>query len=51
MTQASRIIWFDDNLISFRDDTRGKEFKSGDSVTGDSNDSTTFYKITLKDSS
>lgn len=51
MTQASRIIWFDDNLISFRDDTHGKEIKSGDSVTGDSNNSSTFYKITLKDSS
>lgn len=51
MTQASRIIWFNDNLISFIDDTHGKELKSGDSVTGDSNDSTTFYKITLKDSS
>lgn len=51
MTQASRIIWFNDNLISFRDDTHGKEIKSGDSVTGDSNDSSTFYKITLKDSS
>ena len=51
MTQASRIIWFNDTLISFRDDTHGKEIKSGDSVTGDSNDSSTFYKITLKDSS
>lgn len=51
MTQASRIIWFDDNLISFRDDTHGTEIKSGDSVTGDSNDSTTFFKITLKDTS
>lgn len=51
MTQTSRIIWFNDNLISFRDDTHGTEIKSGDSVTCDSNDSSTFYKITLKDSS
>ncbi len=51
MTQASRVIWFNDNVISFRDDTHGKEFKSGDSVTANSTDSTTFFKITLKDSS
>lgn len=51
MTQASRVIWFNDSLISFRDDTRGKEIASGDSVTADSNDSSTFYKITLKDNS
>lgn len=51
MTQASRIIWFDDDLISLRDDTHGTEIKSGDSITGDSNDSSTFYKITLKNNS
>ena len=51
MTQARRIIWFNDSLISFRDDTHGKEIASGDSVTADSSDSSTFYKITLKDSS
>lgn len=51
MTQTSRVIWFNDDVISFRDDTHGKEFKSGDSVTGDSNDSSTFFKITLKDTS
>lgn len=51
MTQASRIIWFNDSLISFRDDTRGKEIASGDTVTADSSDSSTFYKITLKDNS
>ena len=50
MTQARRIIWFNDSLISFRDDTHGKEIASGDSVTADSSDSSTFYKITLKDS-
>lgn len=51
MTQASRVIWFNDNVISFRDAAHGTEFKSGDSVTADSNDSSTLFKITLKDNS
>ena len=50
MSTASRVIWFNENDITFKNDTTGTEFKSGDSVTVDSNDSTTAFKITLKDS-
>lgn len=48
MSTATRIIWFDDNTISFRNDSTGHEFKSGDSITADSSSSNQ-YKITLKD--
>lgn len=50
MSTATRIIWFNDNAISFRNDTTGHEFKSGESVTAD-NSSSNQYKITLKDTS
>lgn len=49
MSTATRIIWFNDDVISFRNDTKGLEFKSGDSVTAD-NTSSDMYKIALKDS-
>ena len=48
MSIATRVIWFNDNVISFRNDTKSHEFKSGDSVTTD-NTSSDMYKITLKD--
>lgn len=48
MTQATRIIWFNDDVISFRNDTTGHEFKSGENVTIDDT-SIDQYKITLKD--
>lgn len=48
MSIATRIIWFNDDVISFRNDTKGLEFKSGDSVTVDTSSSDQ-YKITLKD--
>ncbi len=50
MSIATRIIWFNDDVISFRNDSKGYEFKSGDSVTVDSSSSDQ-YKITLKDTS
>ena len=48
MSTATRIIWFNDDVISFRNDTKDLEFKSGDSVTAESSSSDQ-YKITLKD--
>lgn len=51
MSTASRVIWFNDDVISFRNNTTGHEFKSGDTVTADSNDASTTFRITLKDNS
>lgn len=48
MSIATRIVWFNDDIVSFRNDTKGLEFKSGDSVTAD-NTSSDQYKIALKD--
>ena len=48
MSTVTRIIWFNDDVISFRNDSTGHEFKSGDNVTVDSSSSNQ-YKITLKD--
>lgn len=48
MSTATRIIWFNDDVISFRNDSTGHEFKSGDSITADST-SSDMYKIALKD--
>lgn len=50
MTQASRIIWFNEDAVSFVNVTTGHEYKSGETVTADSNDYNTTFKITLKDS-
>lgn len=50
MTQANRVIWFNENDISFVNVTTGHEYKSGETVTADSNDTNTTFKITLKDS-
>lgn len=51
MSTASRVIWFNENNVTFKNDTTGTEFKSGDSVTVDSTDTSTTFRITLKDSS
>ena len=50
MSTESRVIWFNENDVSFRNDTTGTEYKSGDSVTADSDDNNTTFRITLKDS-
>lgn len=50
MTQASRVIWFNEDDVSFVNVTTGHEYKSGETVTADSNDTSTTFKITLKDS-
>lgn len=50
MTQASRIIWFNENDVSFVNVASGHEYKSGETVTADSSDYNTTFKITLKDS-
>lgn len=50
MTQASRIIWFNENDVSFVNVASGHEYKSGETVTADSNGYNTTFKITLKDS-
>ena len=49
MSTASRVIWFNENDVSFKNDTTGTEFKSGDTVTVDSTDTSTTFRITLKD--
>ena len=51
MSTASRVIWFNENDVTFKNDTTGQEFKSGDTVTVDSTDTNTTFRITLKDSS
>lgn len=51
MSTTSRVIWFNENDVSFKNDTTGTEFKSGDSVTVDSTNTSTTFRITLKDSS
>ena len=50
MSTVSRVTWFNENDIIFKNDTTGTEYKSGDTVTADSTDTSTTFTITLKDS-
>ena len=50
MTSASRIIWFDENAISFVNNDTKHSYKSGESVIAEYNNVNTTFTITLKDS-
>lgn len=50
MSTASRKIWFNEDVVSFKNNTTNHEYKSGESVTAEYADSNTTFTITLKDS-
>lgn len=50
MSEASRIIWFNEDAISFVNNATHHEYKSGESVTAEYNNTNTTFTITLKDS-